>query len=471
MEKMSHEIRILAGLHAGAKVAVSGSITVGSDSNCDIVLNDPGILPQAAFISIDKSSWSIKLADKNYPLSMSFGDIFWIGIVPISVALSTQIWPKDIPSPEQTKQYSKSDENDEDDDDYDDENLEDTIQEGQAEEQDPGSAISVNSKTANTITKKRLETVIGGIVVALVVLISTGSYLMINHREKLTDRQKNISHMNELEFSVRALIAPEFAKFNLSIEKTDFKKVIVSGYVPERADIHHIERKLSSLARNVVLRIFVISEIEESVQEILKEKFANIRLKDVSLKGVVTLIGFGSDNDLAQVDSSLETTVMGIKSVDHRGVKSGANIAEEFEKEARKLGFDTLSFRYLENNIYVSGSLNSSSMHVWDQLLSELSAKYKTLLSVSAKIVEIPDKQTQHPQNTTPGKYANAIYKTTKDYGAYGIYGVINGANKYIITEGGGRVMVGGRVGNFRLAEINDNEIVLDGPQKLILRR
>ncbi|WP_092483661.1 FHA domain-containing protein [Candidatus Ichthyocystis hellenicum] len=469
MEKMSHEIRILAGLHAGAKVAVSGSITIGSDSACDIVLNDPGIPPEAAIISIDKSSWSIKLADKSYPLPMSFGDVFWIGIVPISVALSTQIWPKDIPSPEQTKQYSKSDNLDDYDDDDD---LDDTIQEGQAEEKELENAVSTTSTTSTVITKKRLETIIGATIVALVVLISTGAYFMVNHREKLTDHQKNISHLNELEFSVRALIAPEFARFNLSVEKTDFKKVIVSGYVPDRADIHNIERKLSSLARSVVLRIFVISEIAESVQEILKEKFTNIRLKDVSLKGIVTLIGFGSDNELAQVDSSLETTVMGIKSVDHKGVKSGADIAGEFEKEARKLGLDTLSFRYLNNNIYASGSLNSSSMHIWDQLLSELSTKYKSLVSVSAKIVEVPDKQTSHPQqSSTPGKYANAIYKNTKDYGAYGIYGVINGANKYIITEGGGRVMVGGRIGNFRLAEINDNEIVLDGPQKLVLRR
>lgn len=475
MEKMSHEIRILAGIHAGAKMTASGSITIGSAPECDIVLSDPGMLPEAAVVTIDKSTWSIKLTDKAFPVTLSPGDVFWLGVVPISVALSSQIWPQEIPSPEQTKQYQASpspNEDEDDDDDYD--NIEDTVLSGSAAGDTANDVIKISSTTETVVNKKnRSKALVMLIVFLTVVLCLIGSHFVLSNSKRVSSYQKAMSKLEKLEASVKIILAYEFSRFNIHIERSDSQKIVIKGYVPDRSDVHKIERKLSSLSRQVLLRVFVVSEIAESVQEILKDKFPNIHLKNVSLKGVVSLSGFGSNSEIAGVGTTVETSVTGVSSVDYGDIKSGSDISSELKKEAIRSGLGSLSFQYYNNTIQVRGSLNSSSMHVWDQLLSEFGKKYKSLVSVSANIVETPDNQTsnQKEAHTDKEKYANAVYKSTKDYGAYGIYGVVNGANKYIITEGGKRVMVGGNIGNFRLAEINDNEIVLDGPQKLVLRR
>jgi type III secretion protein D len=95
------ELRILTGLHRGARCAVQDGATIGSHAECDIVLADAGVAARAAAVHIGPDAWYLRLteddADAGAPLPFNVAGV--IGTVGLTVSTVEAPWPEHAETP------------------------------------------------------------------------------------------------------------------------------------------------------------------------------------------------------------------------------------------------------------------------------------------------------------------------------------------------------------------------------------
>lgn len=94
------ELRILSGMHAGARVALKdGAYLIGSQADCDLVLTDEGVLPEHAYLSPQgNGEWEVdwntaETEDGPAPSSLQPGKAFALGPVIIMIDDPQAEWP------------------------------------------------------------------------------------------------------------------------------------------------------------------------------------------------------------------------------------------------------------------------------------------------------------------------------------------------------------------------------------------
>ena len=94
------ELRILSGIHAGARVLLPESAQVlGSAAESDLILSDEGVQAQHALLT-PKEDGSVRvewLAEDAEPLEIAAGHGFWLGPVQVAIERIDAPWRTDLP--------------------------------------------------------------------------------------------------------------------------------------------------------------------------------------------------------------------------------------------------------------------------------------------------------------------------------------------------------------------------------------
>lgn len=90
------ELRVLTGIHAGARCAVKNDALIGSHGRCDVVLCDNGIAEEAARLRVDSATWRLSMQDDagDAPQEVRFGTPLALGPVLLTVAHAGDAWPE-----------------------------------------------------------------------------------------------------------------------------------------------------------------------------------------------------------------------------------------------------------------------------------------------------------------------------------------------------------------------------------------
>lgn len=99
-ERPAYELRILSGMHAGARAPLDGSdYLLGTLDECDFVLMDPGVHPRHARIAASDGGWDLRWAVEEgaeallAPMRMEPGKAVPLGPVVLSVDVVDAPWP------------------------------------------------------------------------------------------------------------------------------------------------------------------------------------------------------------------------------------------------------------------------------------------------------------------------------------------------------------------------------------------
>lgn len=89
------ELRILTGIHAGAREPLAGEGVIGADAGCDFVLADEGVLPRHARLAVHQDGWQLQwLSDETAaPIDLKPGLAVSLGSVLVTVDHAPAPWP------------------------------------------------------------------------------------------------------------------------------------------------------------------------------------------------------------------------------------------------------------------------------------------------------------------------------------------------------------------------------------------
>ena len=94
MESSLYELRILNGLHQGARTNALPQMLIGSDHECDIILRDQDVAPQLATLHVESTGWKVSANGIQIPhAELSFGQAIRLGSIIVSVASQQAPWP------------------------------------------------------------------------------------------------------------------------------------------------------------------------------------------------------------------------------------------------------------------------------------------------------------------------------------------------------------------------------------------
>ncbi|RQO44061.1 FHA domain-containing protein [Pseudomonas sp. KBW05] len=99
------ELRVLDGLHQGAALPLFGEQwSIGAHTNADLVLSDPGIAEQHAWLRLIDANWSVQAeagllhgADGQVLAQiacLALNAVFWLGSVRLCVSVADEPWPQ-----------------------------------------------------------------------------------------------------------------------------------------------------------------------------------------------------------------------------------------------------------------------------------------------------------------------------------------------------------------------------------------
>jgi type III secretion protein D len=112
----SLEVRILSGMHQSASCAVGQGAVVGSDLNCDVVLQEPGMPPFLARITLHDAGWDVHAcggdhddgdAVPRFDAMPRWNEARCVGSVWMTVARADMPWPGAPPGAQPTAAAQK----------------------------------------------------------------------------------------------------------------------------------------------------------------------------------------------------------------------------------------------------------------------------------------------------------------------------------------------------------------------------
>lgn len=446
--RLELQLRVLSGCHMGASLPVQGGESLGADTQCDIVLTDFG-LDGPLWLHLDARSWGLfeqqESAPSSWPLPpRPWGDVARLGAQHLTVC------PQDMPwqQLEQSLQVSAP------------------ILEQHAGESEvavltqakqgaaPESAEPLQAEHKSHANGRRLWGVLG----LLMVLTAGGLWArsqLVNSLSGHTDVVVERSNAGESLHAVQQALAHIEGTQRLQVQVRPDGQVEVVGWVDSVVQLDGLAHALAMLVPAPLLRVHtlpeVIDELASSMHALGQESaarldFAVVGLGRIGVKGQVLL---QSEHDRIMRQLS-EHIPRGIELLDQiRVAQTQDGVLRQWLQQE---GFSDVNAVWQATHMKIALSLQQGQRNLLENVL----------LRKETPLAGIPF--------VLQANEAAAI-SASKAPLPFQIRGVVGGDLPYVVLTDGTKLLVGASYKGWHLLEVQDKQLVFDGPRRLVVQR
>lgn len=459
------ELRILSGVQAGARLTIKESLTIGNSGDCDVMLFDLKDLNVTAHVSIlniatyksnfETHEWQLttlknkdgtieeekstfKLGEQVYlsktVLTVSFKDTAWQIVESVKPSVSEQ-----------------------------EKNVDFINSALKPDNQNDNSNLSVKNEIFLDHSKNKTQLfakpifsnswikILISSVILLFFLVTVLLLFRQTPKNVEVDKPK-INLLNNSKNEINQILKSENLLTQVYVTQAADSQLIVNGWVENVDQYNSLAKALSRISPLPKLAISINETILNKAKEIVKTFNQYISITYYK-NGKLDLKGAIANKEMKQnLLLSLNNNLPGLVIFSNQ-----------------LLLFDEVA-AYLEASIK-NAHIGQASVK-WDQ--NKLIVKFNKINDV-AKFDNLINvfKETYGSSLPILGQTANGVLlidqNSTKP--PFVIRSVVSGELPYIIADSGEKILIGGNYHGFVLSKISDNEIILDGPNKIILAR
>lgn len=428
----SLELRILDGIHAGARVPLlpRSRASIGASPECDVVLSDPGIEAVHARLQLGAvdEHWMLTLerdgvvlhasAARNQPVDL--------GPLRITVAEEDDPWQVDdaiVPAPLAPA-------------------------EGDALGAVPAQDEAGARPTAPARRRRRPSPLMIAGVGALL-MGGVGAFMAVA-RPAISEppplQSPAVAGASTDVARVRAALAAAHLPATLQVKQDSAGgSVVVEGLLKDAATVDAVTTQMSTLAPPPLVRVGTLDQVTAALHDTPDELPAGVTLEladdgAVVLHGVVSRPSAGDDLT-ARIARQLPAPDIPVRN-ELRGPR---DLADKFLAQARDAGF-RIEGHFDEDRLELHGRVPHADIAHWEQWLAEFVHRNGDLLKFEVQV----------------GDLSPTLPSVQQPHLPFVISSVVGGAMPYLVLGDGTRLMPGGEAHGYRLAAINAESLVFD---------
>jgi type III secretion protein D len=433
---MSHtlELRVLTGLHRGARCPVQDGATIGSDPACDIVLADAGIDAHAAAVRIGPAAWCIRPAGEAADAGTlrPFNVADEIGTVSLTVASADTPWPEhaDVTSAEPSARRVTSLANDEP-----------PPGSGEPDTRRPAPFPPREGRRAGglwSIAGILAVLVFGGVAVASFSPSSTPGPL---HRGAPPSTAGQA--LDATQRALRQLGLQDHVSARLSEDH----QIWVTGWVHDDGEHDRLGAALASIWPGPALKVENRARVRDAIVSLVRDLDIRVAV-DAQAAGPFVIRGIAASQATAdEADRRWAAAVQGYAPGTAR-IMLVPEVEAAVHDASSRAGLGEISVAWSEQKVIIDAAkLDQTRRTRLKSLVDTLNETYLNALVV-AKAVEPPPPAVPFP-----------------------IHSVISGDSPWLMLKDGTKVVIGGTYGGYRLTAIEDGSITLEGPHRTVIPR
>lgn len=443
-QRSAAELRVHTGIHAGAReVLPDGRHVLGADAACDLVISDTGVGDRHAELCIDGTTWvllPLKPIDgvANDGLLLTPGLAVGLGPVVISVDAAGAPWPSAIPRPAV---------------------LAIAANEGRLEPAlaDSAEALEAAPKPKGADKPRpRLGVIYAwGVLLLVVVAVAVTLTVLLRPAEEAptASRQPALAGDSKApEQRIQRVLDELGLAGRADVARSASGGLVVNAMLISETEYEALAGALAQIKPRPGLRVSSEKELVDAVRDAVAahgEQFA------------AEYLGAGRFRVRGNVASAAEgealLRALGAEFPAARGFENAlllpAGMAEAMLALLHDKGFAGARGTWRDDLFVIDTALPPEDVSALKQLLTSIDARYGPWLKFSVNI-------------TTPPTVARVEMTLP-----FSLRGVVGGETPYVVLADGRKVLEGGQVGAWHLAEITSDRVVFDGPQRVSVRR
>jgi type III secretion protein D len=461
------ELRVLSGCHAGAHVEVADGMTVGRDESADIVLSDLDPALGTALLSLASDGrWSLGGDAQGVPARA--GAVRRIGGLSLSVSAARAAWPvvaadeDEVASVVPVAPMAPTSE---------------TRPVAVAASAAPALApVAVNPPRAEGRFQKLARSPLGiaaaVLAVALVGLaVSLGSASRPAPAASLpaSAEPRTAAAQQQLIKDVNLAVARVDPALRLQVTPMPDGRVSVAGWVGSSAEWDRIADALGGLRPMPVMRVREIGDLRDELRSRLGPQMRPLEFEGAG-SGALRVKGLAlSPADRERLLADLRAMMpAGVELLD--GLELADRQAPAFAGMLRAAGFSDANAMWDGDQMVASLRLSTADRGRLEQVLGQFGKRFPGLMftvdAQPAPIAGAPPVWAQAvrgaPGDAVPMSRAGLPFQ---------VRSVAGGATPVVQLDDGTRLLVGGSIGNWRLAAVEPDYLVFDGPRRVAVLR
>lgn len=442
MNRNTQELRILTGIHAGARAPLpDGEATIGTSPSCDFVVTDEGILPEHARLTPQEAGWTVHWSQDSAGgiARLAPGAGLAVGPVLVTVSAANAPWPDELPPAALQPETPPAPE----------------AAEARPVAESPVATLeapAVGPGPASTGKKESARPLMSLVLGALLAALLTGFALMWASRpmpasptvpapaavaDPDTMRARILAAITELGLQQHVAIEPD-GKGGLAV-----RAVLVSD---EQAEA--LATAMLRLSPRPLLQIATEGDLRQAVSEAV-DRLA------IELQANLTAIYLGQGR--FRIDGRLtnEAEREGLLSnlraqfpqvaAFESGLVTPESAAGRMVADLQAAGIAQVQGRWQDARLWLDVRLAEIDIPRWEQALARVSARHNLPFSAQLEILPGP-----------PAGMASAALP-------FRLHSVVSGATPYVVLADGTKVLTGGNHLGWQLVEVSAQRVVFEG--------
>ena len=437
----ARELRVLAGVHRDARCPVHNGASIGSDINCDIVLSDEGVAPLAGQIRLDPQGWSVVPDGDTSPTPTlhDWNAALCIGAAWITIASEDAPWivPDVASSTGPESDHVVLDRP--------------LFSNGQGPQSETPSAHNGSDGTDALAAKKPpfltwstwlIIGAVGLLMMSAIALytVSTGFFSSRNRTEAANAAQS----LGQISAAIERLGLT--ASLHAAMSKSG--NVTVSGWVRDQSQYNAVAAAMSQIWPMPGLSISLESAAINTARDTL-QRFSVKYDPLYQGNGHMTIAGVASSaTERASALDAVRAQLPGL-TVTGNAIALAQQVSDTLTRKLAAQGLSGIKLIWQSGHLEIHPpTLDAGQQAKLESVIDDFNKRYWNL----AQIGDVPEATVA---NTVP----------------FTIRSVVGGPQPFIVLSDGTRLLVGGTYKKYRLAAVEDDRIVFDGPRKAVITR
>ncbi|MHA3904762.1 type III secretion system inner membrane ring subunit SctD [Castellaniella sp. WN] len=443
------ELRVLSGLHREARCPALHNDLVGADSDCDIILTDPGMPARAARLRLADEGWELAPADDDgaddgasAPPGASFNQPRALGHIWITVSRLSDPWAE---PPEAANDPSADAVSDPDarpaDLDEDAEPVPLPLR------TDPRPATAAHAPVPPRRRRSRVTT--SALTAAGLAILIALAQAWLSPPPTAPSAPERPDPRSAAERSlplIQATLDRLGMASRLRAAMTSDGAAQVSGWVRTEAERDALASALTQIWPMPAMKVSVEADVLRTARAALEDHAVKYEPR-YDGEGRLSILGIAAgDADRAAAVEAVRAKLPGIVIMDN-AVLSATAVADILTRELAEAGLGGVVLSWDRHHLLVNTSdLDDAQAIRFEAILAEFNHRF-------FDVATPPDSGL--PADSVP----------------FGIRSVIGGHTPFIVLENGRKLLVGGIYRRYRLTGIEEHRLTFDGPRHAIVPR
>lgn len=432
------ELRILSGLHHGARCPVRASATIGSHPQCDVVLSDEAIPPEAATIRIEEDGWRLSLdgvAEDASPV-LPFNTSAALGATRLTVASADAPWIEPIEEPLRAPDSGSAGQPGS--------VLGDGVRvQGEAKTHRRGS----KTRPAQDRGRAGMLWSIAGILLVLVfggVAVAAFSPPRMQPAAKLAPLDG--TGAESLGRVLHVLQQLSFAE-RVSASLSPDHHVVITGWVRDEPEHDRLSTALASIWPSPTLQVGTQEQMTRRIESLVQDLDIRVAVDYLSA-GRYTIRGIAGSDTVRNEAFDRWTAGLGNFASAAAQITLASEALASVQAAVANADLDAVSVEWSTGTFVIRAKgYDAIRLGRLQALIDVLNVTY-----MNALVIEPVDAA---PPSSVP----------------FRIHSVVGGAQPWLVLEDGTRMVVGGTHGDYLLKSIDDGRIVFEGPNTAVITR